>query len=282
VPRSASNKRDGKVTIVARDFPAPFETIDSQSQLNYTSPWAGAHNRWIPPTDETEMRDHELARVTFEHMESLERMGRSGEAGLTFMKGIEYLEDPPQQYLDLTEETADHLGIQGFRALGKDELPPGVEWGCEYRTWYVNPMMYYCFLLRQFVFLGGKILKTELRDPSEIFAMDQFRGVKKVVNCSGFGFGDDKMFPTRGKYQYSSNHSALRVRRKRSYGSLQGNCASWQMTAPSPSPGRTRTARGSSSSHESTTAGPSSGGPETSETGTRTPTGKSGSRCCQM
>jgi hypothetical protein len=183
---------------MVRDFPAPFELIDSQSQLNYTSPWAGAHNRWIPPTNGTETRDHELALITFEHMEKLEKMGKRGEAGITFMKGIEYLEDPPQQYLDLTDQKAKHLGIKEFRSLDKAELPPGVEWGCEYRTWCVNPMMYCCFLLRQFIFIGGKTLKRELRHPSEIFAMDLFRGIKKVVNCSGIGFSDEKVFPTRG------------------------------------------------------------------------------------
>jgi hypothetical protein len=187
---------------MARDFPAPFEIIDSQSQLNYTSPWAGAHNRWIPPTNSTETRDHELALITFEHMEQFESMGKSGEAGITFMKGIEYLEDPPQQYVDLTNDKAKALGMKEFRLLDKKtELPPGVEWGCEYRTWCVNPMMYCCFLLRQFVFLGGKTLKREVRDPSEIFAMDEFRSVKKVINCSGVGFGDEKVFPTRGLYQ---------------------------------------------------------------------------------
>ncbi|AEO65939.1 uncharacterized protein THITE_2113587 [Thermothielavioides terrestris NRRL 8126] len=30
------------VTIVARDFPAPFETMDPSTKINYTSPWGGA------------------------------------------------------------------------------------------------------------------------------------------------------------------------------------------------------------------------------------------------
>jgi glycine/D-amino acid oxidase-like deaminating enzyme len=30
------------VTIVARDFPAPFETMDPLTKINYTSPWGGA------------------------------------------------------------------------------------------------------------------------------------------------------------------------------------------------------------------------------------------------
>src|SRR5690606_8909044 len=30
------------VTIVARDFPGPFETMDPNTKINYTSPWGGA------------------------------------------------------------------------------------------------------------------------------------------------------------------------------------------------------------------------------------------------
>jgi glycine/D-amino acid oxidase-like deaminating enzyme len=30
------------VTIVARDFPGPFETMDPIAKINYTSPWGGA------------------------------------------------------------------------------------------------------------------------------------------------------------------------------------------------------------------------------------------------
>lgn len=35
------------VTIVARDFPSPFETMDPITKINFTSPWGGA--RMLPP-----------------------------------------------------------------------------------------------------------------------------------------------------------------------------------------------------------------------------------------
>ena len=58
---------------------------------------------------------------------------RHPEAGITFMKGVEYLEAPSEAYRALTEERAlQQLGMQGFRLLRKEELPEGVKWGCEY------------------------------------------------------------------------------------------------------------------------------------------------------
>lgn len=192
------------VTIVARDFPGPFETVDPAAQINYTSPWGGAHNRWVVPPPgslsvEQAQTEHNMALETFRHMDSLART--NPEAGVTFMRGVEYLEAPGPEYLGLTEERARELGLEDFRLLRRDEFPDEkVTWGCEYRTWCVNPMVYCCFLLRRFVLKGGKINKREVRDPAEIFTFADLGSVDVVVNASGNGFGDDKMFITRGKY----------------------------------------------------------------------------------
>lgn len=186
------------VTIVARDFPAPFETI-SVDQINYTSPWAGAHCRFIPPANETEKREHKMALFTFRHVERLVKDGKQAEAGIRFMKALEYVERPSQAYLDLTEEKAAELGYKSFRRLDKTELPAKVEWGAEYQTFCLNPMMYCAFLLRNFARLGGKIQKKVLQNPQEVFDMPEFRGIAAVVNCSGFGFDDPAVIPNRGE-----------------------------------------------------------------------------------
>lgn len=190
------------MTIVARDFPGPFETLDPRAQINYTSPWGGAHNRVVPPTSAAEEREHAMSITTFGRMRALHQ--RHPEAGLTFMKGIEYLEAPPPQYLALTEAKARAMGLEKFRLLRPEELPDErVRWGCEYDTWCVNPMVYCCFLLRQFVFAGGRIVKREVRDPVELFAMETQLGpaaVDVVVNASGSGFGDPNVFITRGSH----------------------------------------------------------------------------------
>jgi D-amino-acid oxidase len=187
------------VTIVAKDFPGPAETIDSFTQINYTSPWGGAHNRWVIPMpgDKVQMHEHELSRITYARMKTL--VASNPEAGITFMKGIEYLEKPTTVYEALSAEKAGELGIEGFKLLDKDELPARVQWGCEYRTWCVNPMIYCSFMLRRFTYRGGKIVKREVRVPQEVYSMSDLGDVSCVVNASGVGFGDEKVFPTRGR-----------------------------------------------------------------------------------
>lgn len=196
-----------EVTIIARDFPTPFALVDPKAQINFTSPWGGAHNRWVPPpvdgqAQPNDLRDHRLALATFRRMRSLQ--GSNPEAGITFMKGIEYLENPAPEYRALTREdgegSAKALGLESFRVLERSELPDDkVNLGIEYNTWCVNPMVYCSFLLNRFVFRGGRILRREISRPEEVFEMRDLGGpVKAVVNASGMGFNDPKSFIIRG------------------------------------------------------------------------------------
>lgn len=190
------------VTIVARDFPTTFSLIDAKSQINFTSPWGGAHNRWVPPAGkEEDVRDHQLALATYKRMKALAKA--NPEAGITLMKGIEFLEKPGREYVAFVKEdgegSARDLGVEGFRLLGPEELPDEkVKVGFEYDTWCVNPMVYCSFLLNRFVYRGGKVVKRDIRDPKEIFEMSDLGNVGMVVNASGHGFGDEKVFITRG------------------------------------------------------------------------------------
>ncbi|OAQ62834.1 FAD dependent oxidoreductase superfamily protein [Pochonia chlamydosporia 170] len=206
-----------KVTIIARDFPSPFETADPKHFINYSSLWAGAHNRWVLPTNATEQRDHAMALSTYRHMEQL--VSLHPECGVHFTKGIEYLEDVPQVYKDLTAETASGLGITDFRLYTNEELPDKVTWGCEYQTWCANPMVYCLFLLRQFALLGGRTVNMELRTPLEVRDMKAFSDVRTVVNCSGVGFNDPDVFPTRGQTCVVANNCPATVTRQNGDGS---------------------------------------------------------------
>ena len=209
---AAEAGHDRRVTVLARDFPGPFETIDPTAQINYASPWGGAHNRLVPPTSVAEEDEHRMSIATSERMGALLHQSGPGVTGVTFMRGVEYLEDPGPQYLAITEEKArSELGMRGFRLLRPEELPDDkVAWGCEYETWCVNPMVYCSFLLRRFVFAGGRVVKKEVRDPAEIFSIGGELGpVDVVVNASGSGFGDPNVFPTRGSWQ--SRRNPIRV-----------------------------------------------------------------------
>ena len=124
------------------------------------------------------------------------------EAGVRFMKGIEYLEAPTATHLGLDGTRAAELSMPGFRVLGAGELPRDVRWGCEYETWCAHPMVYCAFLLRRFVLRGGRVVRMELRGLDEAFALGEVWGTdsgeRVLVNCSGNGFGDEEMFITRG------------------------------------------------------------------------------------
>lgn len=116
------------------------------------------------------------------------------------MKGIEYIEAPGPEYDSLDEVRAKELGMPGWRMLGRDEFPDGrVRWGCEYDTWCVSPMVYCAFLLRRFVYRGGRVVQRTVRDLEEVWALGLEQGrVDLVVNASGIGFGDKQVFVTRG------------------------------------------------------------------------------------
>lgn len=228
-----------EVTVVARDFPAPAETFfaDPQAAINYTTPWGGAHNRWVlwvpdgSPAAAVAARDHGFALATYRHMQKT--LARYPEAGITFLPALEYLEAPGPEYTRLRDPAVQRqlgfhdadLGL-GFRVLDEAELPPvtavstgnlgRVTLGVAYRSWCVNPMVYCSFLMRRISALGGRISKRELRSPAELFAA----GYGLVVNCSGNGFGDDPhMFITRGQTCLVRNTCDATVTRQNADGS---------------------------------------------------------------
>jgi D-amino-acid oxidase len=210
------------VTILARDLPQPFEafaaagTPEAAASINFSSPWAGAHNRWVPPpplapgapaevAEQTAQvaRDHGFALETFAHLEALAEA--NPECGVRFMRGIEYVDAPGKEYAALDAARAAELGMRGFKLLDRETLPEGVSWGCEYDTWCANPMVYCMFMLRRFVLRGGTVVKKELRAVEEAWALLEseretlgVKGARIVVNCSGNGFADGNMFVTRG------------------------------------------------------------------------------------
>lgn len=192
------------VTIIAKDFPVPFETSDPRTHINYTSLWGGAHNRWVLPTNDAETREHEMARTTYRHMQST--LAEYPDSGITFMPGIEYLEAPSAVCQNLTEQKAKELGMEEFSLIPDGELPKNVKLGYRYKTWCVNPMVYCAFIMRQFTFNGGKIKKLDLQNPQEVFSFPENKDVQLVVNCSGTGFGDPAFFPTRGKLTAPPTH----------------------------------------------------------------------------
>lgn len=122
----------------------------------------------------------------------------SPEAGINLLRGVVHYDDPPEKLRELDVTKAVELGIDGFQFVPREKLPKGVTLGFSYNTWTVNSMVYCCFLLRKFTLNGGRIIKRELRSTAEAFAIADIPPANVVVNASGTGFGDEKVFITRG------------------------------------------------------------------------------------
>ncbi|KAK1757375.1 putative D-amino-acid oxidase [Echria macrotheca] len=243
-----------RVTILAKDFPIPFETAlltPPSPQINYASLWAGAHNRWVPPpppspglsssppaalpssTTTVVVDEHSLALTTFSWMTNLantssspttENNGRGEHGhGITLTKGIEYLENPGPEYLSLDKTRALELGISNFRLLSPHELPDPnkIKWACEYDSWCLNPAVYCSFLLRKIALKGGRLVRHDLRAVREAFtSIPDTQPIKAVVNASGTGLDHDPaVFITRGQTVLVANTCAETVTRQHADGS---------------------------------------------------------------
>ena len=189
--------KDTPITIIAAETPdTEFPTAD------YASMWAGAHYRPCHPLNTPQLiAEEKLALRTAEAMRRIAR--ENPEAGVAEMPGIEYIEEPPKEILNLRTGDVYAWPGDGFRVLEKDELPPGAEWGCVYQTYGVNIRVYIKWLLSRFLAKGGKLIQKRLSSADEAFKFVEKTGLEKaqiVVNCSGRNFDHDpKMKIIRGQ-----------------------------------------------------------------------------------
>ena len=187
--------------ILARDLPGD-ESID------YASPWSGAHYRPIPDVTPQGILEASLAKRTYEYFKSY---GPSNpDSSILFLKGTDLLEVPAEDYVSTAGRYKD---IDDFRVLAEEELPVGVGWGANYRTWCVNPSVYLSHLLGKYISAGGKVIRKHLSSLDDAFRVAN--NVRMVINCSGVGFNDPASFATRGRsYQnwYKRNRSNAKLR----------------------------------------------------------------------
>lgn len=180
------------VLLVARDFP-------SDTSVNYASPWAGAHYRPVPGSSPQALREAGQAQRTYEFMKRV--AADEPGAGVKFIQGVEHLEAPPNEYLDAQSVLNVYEHLDGFRHLTSDEMPEGVKWGVQYRSYVVNSPVYCAHMLRKFVLKGGDTRQYTLANIKEAFSLAS--NVNAVINCSGVGFEDSKSFIIRGMHPFS-------------------------------------------------------------------------------
>ena len=179
-------RKDYDVIIVARHSPCDRDIF-------YTSPWAGAHYRPFPDMDPVDRLEADFAFATYPVFIELAQTDSSSSVK-TFL-GIEYFDDPSEDYADLRGR---YSQVDGFRVLERNELPAGVKFGTRYNTWCLNPPVYLARLERQLVNLGVRIIRRHLTSIPEVFSIVNDPDIHTVVNCSGIGFSDPDVFPTRG------------------------------------------------------------------------------------
>ncbi|KAI1607987.1 D-amino-acid oxidase [Exophiala viscosa] len=175
------------LTIIAAEIPTGHSPT-----ADYASMWAGAHYRPTRGSTPQLKQEFDMAVRTAGRMKRIAH--DHPEAGVEFMQGVEYLEDPPTEFSSI--KTGDvYAGPEdGFRVLDQTELPTGVEWGCEYRCYCVNVSVYLKWLLDRFMSKGGRLIQHRLSDAQEAFEYAQKIGLGKVstvVNCSGRNFDQD-------------------------------------------------------------------------------------------
>ena len=185
------------IILIASELPTT-----TSPTADYASQWAGAHYRPIPTTSKQLADEKKMAMATADVMRRIAR--ESPEARVQCMKGVEYLESPREENLRLKSGDAYAWEGDHFRVLGKDELPDGVKWGCEYDTWCLNVSVYCRWLLQKFQENGGRVLQHRLSNAKEAFKVAEglvnVGKIEKVINCSGRNFDhDEKMKIIRGQ-----------------------------------------------------------------------------------
>jgi hypothetical protein len=135
----------------------------------------------------------DLTVATFDVFKQIAAANES--SGVKLMDGYEYFESPSQEYLELKGR---YSLIDGFRVLNETELPPDVKFGVTYRTFSLNPPVYLAWLEQQLISGGVKFVKQDLGSLMEVRTVVTDVDARIIVNCSGVGFSDPNVFPTRG------------------------------------------------------------------------------------
>ncbi|KAF5676128.1 d-amino acid oxidase [Fusarium heterosporum] len=200
--------QDTSVLLVAKEWPTSIPGAPITHSVDYASMWAGAHVRPIPASTPQLRREAKWLKGTVAELEK-HRQSEPG-VGIRRLPGIEYLEDPPAEYVKQDAQSfSDETGLPGYRQYEAHELPNGVKLGFEYETYCINAPLYCANLLRKFIVQGGTTLQRDLKSEWEAYALRP--DVKLVVNASGMGFGDDKCFPIRGQTILTNLTSADRT-----------------------------------------------------------------------
>ncbi|KAK3826757.1 MAG: hypothetical protein J3R72DRAFT_405975 [Linnemannia gamsii] len=185
-------KKNYSVKIYATHLP-------SDLNIDYTSPWAGAH--WRSYADIADLAQQELDTATFIRFCHL--ADTDPKAGVMYLTGHDFWDVKPKNFEDPWFKRL----VKNYRYLSQAELPSGVEFGIAYTTVSVHAPKYLAYLQEQILARGGTIDRTTVPSLKALAQIPHADGRKPdiIINCSGLGsrnlsgVHDHQMFPTRGQ-----------------------------------------------------------------------------------
>jgi hypothetical protein len=150
-------------------------------------------------------------------------------SGVKLVDGFEYFDDPSESYTKLKGR---YSQTDSFRVLEENKLPTGAKFGTTYKTYCVNPPVYLAWLERELVLRGSQIIRRNLTNVAEVFPLVNDPDIHIAINCSGIGFSDPEVFPTRGQTIIVSNPCDRTITRQHADGN-------WTFIIPRPLNGGT-------------------------------------------
>ncbi|KAF8944009.1 hypothetical protein BGZ47_004767 [Haplosporangium gracile] len=174
--------------------------LPSDLNIDYTSPWAGAH--WRSYADIADLAQQELDTATFNRFVHL--ADTEPKAGVMYLTGHDFWDVKPKNFEDPWFKRL----VKNYRHLSQEELPSGVEFGITYTTVSVHAPKYLGYLQEQILARGGTIERAtvpSLKSLAQISHSPDGNKADIIINCSGlgsrnlFGVHDHQMFPTRGQ-----------------------------------------------------------------------------------
>ncbi|KAF9339296.1 hypothetical protein BGZ91_006417 [Linnemannia elongata] len=174
--------------------------LPSDLNIDYTSPWAGAH--WRSYADIADLAQQELDTATFKRLTHL--ADTDPKAGVMYLTGHDFWDVKPKNFEDPWFKRL----VKNYRHLKQEELPPGVEFGIAYTTVSVHAPKYLKYLQEQILARGGTIDRATIPSLKSLAQIPHSADGSKadiIINCSGLGsrnlsgVHDHQMFPTRGQ-----------------------------------------------------------------------------------
>ncbi|KAF9925262.1 hypothetical protein BGZ67_008792, partial [Mortierella alpina] len=155
--------------------------LPSDLNIDYTSPWAGAH--WRSYADIADLVQQDLDTITFKRFAYLAE--NEPNAGIMYITGHDYWEVKPKNFEDPWFKRL----LKNYRYIPKEELPPGIEFGITYTTVAMNAPKYLMYLQEQFLARGGILERATVPSLKALAQIPTRDNVKPdiLVNCSGLG-----------------------------------------------------------------------------------------------